>query len=80
MDQIRIDPSDWEGMLRIMDEHGDSKTMFPGLSEHGEMVLISVFKDRIITNTCQKNGWMRKNIYHRDGTTEELYERGEPSD
>lgn len=25
--------------------------------------------------TYQNNGWIRKNIFHEDGTTEELYEK-----
>ena len=80
MDQIQFDPTDWESMFRLMDEHGDSKTMFPGMNENGEMVFISIFKDRIATETYQKNGWTRRNIYHRDFTIEELYEHGEPAE
>ena len=80
MEQIYLDSTDWEGMFKLMDEHGDSKTMFPGTSENGEMVIISIFKDKIVTDTYQKNGWIRKNIYHRDFTVEELYEHGEPAE
>lgn len=75
MKQIFLDPSDQESMNRLMDEHGDSTTMYPGKSEHGEDVYISIFTDRIVTSTTQSNGWIRKNIYHRDGTREEMYER-----
>ena len=62
-------------MLRLMDEHGDSKTMYPGKSENGEDVYISIFSDKIVTVTSQSNGWQRKNIYYRDGSREEMFER-----
>ena len=41
----------------------------------GEDVYISIFYDKIVTATTQANGWIRKNIYWRDGTREEMYER-----
>ena len=31
--------------------------------------------DKIVTMTSQSNGWMRKNIYYRDGSREETFER-----
>ena len=58
-----------------MDEHGDSRTMYLGKSEHGEDVYISIFRDKIVTVTSQSNGWQRKNIYYRDGSREEMFER-----
>ena len=75
MKEIHFDPYDQEAMNRLMDEHGESKTMYPGTNEHGEDVYISIFPDRIVTSTTQSKGWIRKNIYHRDGTREEMYER-----
>lgn len=75
MKQIHFDPADEKAMIALMDEHGDSKTMYPGSNEDGEDVWISIFHDRIVTETHQKNGWVRTNIYHRDGTREELYRR-----
>ena len=75
MKQIAFDPADLAGILQIMDEHGDSKTMYPGKNEHGEDVYISIFRDRIVTVTSQTNGWQRKNIYYRDGSREEMFER-----
>ena len=36
MNQIYFDPTDQESMNRLMDEHGDSKTMYPGTNEYGE--------------------------------------------
>ena len=75
MEQIQFDPSDQEAMVRLMDEHGDSKTMYPGKNEDGEDVYISIFRDKIVTTTSQRNGWLRKNIYYRDGSSEEMFER-----
>ena len=62
-------------MNALMDEHGKSKTMYPGTNEQGESVYISIFEDKIVTMTSQFNGWMRKNIYYRDGSREETFER-----
>ena len=75
MKQIHFDPTDQEAMNKLMDEHGDSKTMYPGTNEHGESVYISIFDDKIVTMTLQTNGWSRKNTYYRDGSREETFER-----
>ena len=56
MKQIHFDPTDQEAMNKLMDEHGDSKTMYPGTNEHGESVYISIFNDKIVTMTSQSNG------------------------
>ena len=72
--QINFDPTDLDGMLALMDEHGESKTMFPGENENGERTDISIFKDKIVCSTMQQNGWVRQNVYWRDGTREELYD------
>lgn len=57
---IRFDPNDWDSILKIMDEHGDSKTMYPGTNEKGEEVWISPFPDNVVVKTFQKNGWVRQ--------------------
>ena len=75
MKQIHFDPTDQAAMNRLMDEHGDSKTMYPGTNELGEDVYISIFKEKIVTSTSQSNGWIRKNIYYRDGSREETFEQ-----
>lgn len=72
---IHFDPYNLDGMRRLMDEHGHSNTMFPGVNEDGETTYISIFSDKIVVSTCQSNSWFRKNIYHRDGSREETYER-----
>ena len=75
MKQIFFDPTNQEAMNALMDEHGKSKTMYPGTNEHGESVYISIFEDKIVTMTSQSNDWIRKNIYYRDGSREETFER-----
>lgn len=61
-------------MLKLMDEKGDSDTMFFGTNEDMEDTTISIFHDKIIYVTLQGNGWIRKNIYWRDGTREETFD------
>lgn len=70
-----LDPSDLEGMRKLMDEHGDSETMFPGENEDGELTFVSIYHDRIVQATHQANGWVRLNTYWRDGTREETYKK-----
>lgn len=69
-----VDPSDHDGLRRIMDEHGGSDIPFAGDNENMEEVMISVAKDRIDVVTFQSNGWTRCNVYWQDGTREELFE------
>lgn len=73
--RIEFDPCDWEGMFDLMEKHGDSDMMMYGENEDGEDVSVSVYKDRIIVDTVQQNGWIRRNIYWRDYTVEELYSK-----
>lgn len=72
---IEFDPCDLNGMLKIMDELGDSAELYDGKNENGETVLISVFTDKIVVRTSQSNGWERTNTYWRDGTCEETFSK-----
>lgn len=72
---FKLDPTDWAGMCKIMDEFGDEPLPFKGTNENGETVLIGVTHDSISVQTFQMNGWMRTNIYNRYGENEELFER-----
>ena len=72
--KIAFDPADLSGMLSLMDAYGNSSTVFPGENEHGEAVYLSIFPDKIVTTTEQENGWVRINIYNRDGTREETFD------
>ena len=49
MKQIHFDPTNQEAMNALMDEHGKSKTMYPGTNEHGESVYISI---RMLRKRC----------------------------
>ncbi len=70
-----LDPSDFDSMLKLMDELVDSDTMFPGENEAGELTFVSVYRDHIVQATHQANGWVRLNTYWRDGTREETYKK-----
>lgn len=51
------------------------ETMLAGKNEHDENVVLVRVGDRIKVTTSQSNGWLRINIYHKDGTVEELYDK-----
>lgn len=57
-----------------MDKHHTIDTMLCGENSDGEQIHISIHEDAIIALTFQKNHWIRRNIYHRDGTVEELFD------
>lgn len=48
--------------------------LFAGTNDKKNIVIVKVTDNELIITTCQDNGWLRKNIYYRDGTTEEIYE------
>lgn len=72
-DTILIDPYDLDGLRKIMDEHCHLETMVFGENELGELTAASIFKDQIVVETYQSNGWLRKNIYYRDGSRDEMF-------
>ena len=45
-----------------------------GTNDNGETVVVSIDKECACIRTLQNNKWSRINIYHKDGTVEELYE------
>ena len=69
-----FDPTNLGSMCALMDEHGNSDTMFMGVNTEFEETTISIFPDKIVYVTYQHNGWVRKNIYWRDGTREEMFD------
>lgn len=69
-----FDSSDLDSILKLMDEKGNSDTMFMGVNTEFEEATISIFPEKIVYVTYQHNGWVRKNIYWRDGSCEELFE------
>lgn len=71
---ISFDPTDLNGMCRMMDEYGDSASMFSGTNESGEDIWISICPDTITVRTFQDNGWARIDTYDRDGTCEQIFD------
>ncbi len=73
MNNINFDPNNFKAMRRIMDKYGENGLFTTGESASGESVTLSVCKTYITTETLQRNGVTRINVYWYDGTTEELY-------
>lgn len=69
-----FDPTDLGAMRDLMDKYGKSDTMFMGVNTEGEDTTISIATENIVYVTYQHNGWVRKNVYWRDGTREEIFE------
>lgn len=69
-----FDPTDLRSMCELMDKYGESETMFLGVNTNGEDTTISIATKNIVYVTYQHNGWVRKNIYWRDGTREETFD------
>ena len=44
-----------------------------GNNEDGEHVIVSIDKEKATIRTAQHNGFIRTNVYWKDGTYEELY-------
>ena len=49
--------------------------LFTTKNEKDEDVIIEITNNYLKTSTIQNNGWMRINIYHKDKTVEEYYEK-----
>lgn len=72
---IKLDTDDRESLVALMDELGsETDTFYSGANESGETLHISIFPDKINVLVFQDNGWLRRSVYHRDGTSEEIYE------
>lgn len=71
---MEFNPNDLQLMRNLMKKHGYSSNSFFGENVNGEQIELSIFTDKIMLRTYQHNGWSRLNIYHYDGTTEEIYE------
>ena len=72
---IKLDTDDRESIVALMDELGsETDTFYSGVNESGETLHISIFPDKISVLVFQGNGWLRRSVYHRDGTSEEIYE------
>ena len=74
MNQIRIDPSDYSSLLKLMDDHEKYDSTYIGKNDEGETIFITILEDSITLRTFQDNGWIRENIFWRDFTTEEIFD------
>lgn len=70
---VSINSADYDSLINLMDHHEEYPMMLFGENEDGEDVHVSINKDNIIVETLQSNHWVRKNVYWRDFTQEELY-------
>ena len=62
----------------LLNEFYDGKTelgLYTSTNENNEQVIVEITNKYLKTSVFQGNGWIRINIYHKDHTTEELYER-----
>lgn len=71
---LEINFSDLSSMRFLMEKYGNFELPFSGENDQGEMVVISIFPDRIISNTYQLNGWVRLDTLWRDGTIEQTFD------
>lgn len=62
----------------LLNEFYDGKTelgLYTSTNENNEQIIVEITNEYLKTSVFQGNGWIRINIYHKDHTTEELYER-----
>lgn len=73
---FKLDTDDLKGMIALMDERGSDTddAVYSGVNQNGDTLHISIFPDKISIRVFQENGWLRRSVYYRDGTSEEIYE------
>ena len=59
----------------MVDKYGLIEEYRMGKDEDGDPVMVSIDDTCASIRTFQKNGWVRINVYYKDGTVEELFER-----
>lgn len=77
---INFNSIDWNSIEDTIKKINEIGQMQIGETSEGEMILMDVGHDgegdTLITEVCQSNGWVRKNIYHTASMyCEELYEK-----
>lgn len=70
---VVFDPNDEKGIKKLIADYKNYPNSLIGKNESGEEVRVSINSDNVTTLTFQRNGWVRTNIYWKDGTKEELY-------
>lgn len=70
-----IDVNDLDQVREACSHSEEYDMPLVGYNEDGEMVLVEVTEECVITTTYQKNGWIRKDYTYTDGYSEQLFER-----
>lgn len=68
----------YEVLKRKIEAHTKEKgfkSTLSGKNSDDEDVIIIAYEDCIKTKTMQKNGWIRTNVYYKDGSSEETFEK-----
>lgn len=71
---MEIDYSNYEQLVDLMNHADDYPYMLVGENQNGEFTTTSITPNLVILETLQDNGWVRKNIFHRDGMVEETFQ------
>lgn len=66
---------DFRGFLNEFYDGKVENGLFTTINEKDENVILEIAPNFLKASTCQNNGWTRVNIYHKDRTVEETYER-----
>lgn len=67
--------SDYDTINKLIKKYGAKGLFTTGENDEGESIIITIYSDRVVTKTLQKNNWMRINTYWEDGNIDEIYER-----
>lgn len=51
------------------------KGMFSSVNENNENIILEITDEYLKTSTLQNNDWIRVNVYYKDHTVEEYYDK-----
>lgn len=66
---------EFRDLLNSFYENNVELGIFTSKNENDEDIIIEITNDYLKTSTMQQNGYIRVNIYYKDRTTEEIYEK-----
>lgn len=66
---------DFREFLNNFYENKAELGIFTTKNEKDENIIIEITNDYLKTSTSQSNGWIRVNVYHKDRTVEEYYDK-----
>lgn len=66
---------DFRGFLNEFYDGKVENGLFTTINEKGENVILEITPKFLKASTHQNNNWIRVNIYYKDRTVEETYER-----